>query len=77
MTNNLKNRIIRRAIIFIANNTNDGKQRIASAIIEELKALKSFDFPEADVNQLKQAEYERGVKDGKTIAEHGSVNYID
>jgi len=32
-------------------------------------------FGEAEVYQLKKAEYERGIEDGKIIAEHGTVNW--
>ena len=32
-------------------------------------------FSEAEVCQLKQSEYERGIEDGKTIAKHGTVHW--
>ena len=32
-------------------------------------------FSEAEVCQIKQKEYERGIEDGKIIAEHGTVNW--
>lgn len=40
MTEELKNRIITRAIHFIATNTKDNSQRVGSAINEELKQVK-------------------------------------
>jgi hypothetical protein len=42
MKDELKNKIITRAIHFIATNTKDDSQRIGSAIIEELKQVKNL-----------------------------------
>ena len=43
----------------------------------DIEALHTADvvFSEAEVCQLKKAEYERGVEDGKIITEHGTVNW--
>ena len=42
MTEVLKNKIITRAIHFIATNTKDNSKRIGDSIIEELKQIKLF-----------------------------------
>lgn len=50
------------------------------AVIKELKYIKKLNmqsvvFSGAEFCQLKESEYERGVEDGKIIAEHGTVNW--
>lgn len=50
MTEDLKNKIITRAIHFIVTNTKDDSQRIGDTIIEELKQVKLFTIPVVSSN---------------------------
>jgi hypothetical protein len=63
-----------------------GKGELLESILEEWEGIKhqasentlpiqNVVFSEAEVCQLKQSEYERGIEDGKIIAKHGTVNW--